>query len=139
MSIIDSLRALVAACPFIDDFAATHVDFTDQTKPQNYGLFPTGEVLLSVDMAGNTRWQYNFVLQAVEFTAEDAARLANVAFVERFCTWMQAQNRTLPDLGQGLDAEMLLAQNGQFADIAEDGQSGTYQVLCSLIYEREVQ
>lgn len=138
MSIIEKIREWFMTCPFLDEFSdGSHIDYTDIENYGQYGIFPTGQERLTVDAAGSARWQYNFALQAVGFTAEDAERLQNQAFIERFCDWVQGQNYSLPDLGDGIDAESVLAQNGQFVDIAEDGQTGTYQILCNLVYEKE--
>lgn len=138
MSIIGAIRAWLMDCPFLDEFSGgSHIDYTDDASYDQYGVFPTGQTRLTVDAAGSVRWQYNFSLQASGFTTEDAERLQNQEFIERFCDWVQAQNFTLPDLGEGIDAESVTAQNGQFVDIAEDGQSGIYQILCNLIYEKE--
>lgn len=138
MSIIGAIREWLMSCPFLDEFSGgSHIDYTDDASYDQYGVFPTGQTRLTVDAAGSVRWQYNFSLQAAGFTAEDAERLQNQEFIERFCDWVQEQNFTLPDLGEGIDAESMTAQNGQFVDIAEDGQTGTYQILCSLIYEKE--
>lgn len=137
MSIIESVREWLMTCPFLDDFSnGEHIDYTKDDR-EDYGIFPTGQSVITVDAAHSVRWQYNFVLQAVCFTAEDAERLANQAFIEKFCDWVQSQNYSLPDLGEGIDAESVTAQNGQFVDLAEDGQTGTYQIMCSLIYEKE--
>lgn len=139
MSIIECLREWMMGCPFLDDFSCgEHIDYINSESGDQYGIFPTGQTRLTVDAAGSTRWQYDFSLQATGFTAEDAERLCNQEFIERFIEWVQAQNYgNLPALEDGLDAESITAQNGQFIDVADDGQTGTYQILCNLIYERE--
>lgn len=138
MSIIESLREWIMTCPFLDDFSCgEHIDYINAESNDQYGIFPTGQTRLTVDAAGATRWQYDFALQATGFTAEDEERLYNQEFVERLVEWVQAQNYSLPDLDEGLDAESVTAGNGQFVDVSEDGQTGTYQILCNLIYERE--
>lgn len=135
MSIIKSIRTMMAECEFLEDFAPGHVDFADLTDPESYGIFPTGELLLWEDMAGNSRWQYNFVLQAVDYTMNDTARLQNSEFIERLCSWFYERSRTIT--GFPVDVLSLTAQNGQFVDKTEDGNAGVYQVPCVLIYEKE--
>ena len=138
MSIIGAIREFLMGCPFLDEFSnGNHIDYTDVESYDQYGVYPTGQNLLTVDAAGASRWQYNFILQATKFTAEDAERLQNQEFIEKFCDWILEQNYSLPDFGKGVDAEWITAQNGQFVDIAEDAQTGTYQILCNLIYEKE--
>lgn len=135
MSIIESIRAMLRGCPFLSDFVRDYVDYTDQEDPANYGIFPTGEVLLWEDMAGNSRWQYNFVLQAINWTPDDSARIANSEFVERLCQWFYEKSRDVG--GFEVDVLSITAQNGQFVDTSSDSNKGTYQVPCSLIYEKE--
>ena len=138
MSIIGTVREWAMTCPFLDEFSNDeHIDYLEQSNAESYGIFPTGQTRLTVDAAGAVRWQYNFAIQAAAFTAEDCERLYNQEFIERFVDWVQEQNYNLPDLGEGLTTESVTAENGQFIDIAEDGQTGTYQILCNLIYERE--
>lgn len=135
MSIIESIRSLLRGCPFLQDFARGYADYTDADDPRNYGIFPTGEILLWEDMAGNSRWQYHFVLQAVNWTPDDSARLANCEFIERLCRWFYAQSRQVT--GFAVDVISLTAQNGQFVDTTDDSNKGIYQIPCTLIYEKE--
>lgn len=135
MSIIKSIRELLRGCPFLSDFCKDYVSFTDEEDPSNYGVFPTGETLLWQDMAGNSRWQYNFVLQAVNWTPDDEQRLANSEFVERLCHWFFEQSRNIS--GFDVDVSSFIAENGQFVESSADGNKGVYQIPCTLIYERE--
>ena len=43
--------------------------------------------------------------------------------------------RQCPFLAQ--EANGLNAENGQFVDYSEDTNSGTYQIMCNFIYEKE--
>lgn len=92
-TIIEYLRKQISECPFLDEFSGgVHVDYTVDDSA-NYGIYPTGEQLLSSDMAGNERYQYNFALLAVQFSEEDEARLQSAGFLERFSRWLRRFNR----------------------------------------------
>lgn len=134
-SIIESVRQMLRECPFLSDFSKNFLDYTERDEPGNYGIFPTGEVLLWEDMRGNSRWQYNFVLQAVNWTPENEERLKNSEFVERLCQWFYDQSRTVTDFP--VDVLSMSAQNGQFVEASADGNAGVYQIPCNLIYEKE--
>ncbi len=139
MNVVDYVKELVESCPFIGEFlSATYVDYTNQENAGECGIFLGGQTLISEDMHGNTTWQYNFALQAVQFSREDFERISNAAFSERFCQWARSKNRDLPDMGEGMEPISLSAGNGAFFDLSEDGNTGTYMIQCSLIYERMV-
>lgn len=139
MSLIDYVKELIESCPFIDEFlSAPYVDYTNQENAGECGIFPTGQVPISEDMAGNTIWQYNFALQAVQFSREDFERISNAAFSERFCRWASEKSRSLPEIGDNMEPISLTAGNGAFFDMSEDGNTGTYMISAQLIYERTV-
>ena len=137
-TIIEYLREQISECPFLDEFSGgVHVDYTVDDSA-NYGIYPTGEQLLSSDTAGNERYQYNFALLAVQFSEEDEARLQSAGFLERFSRWLRRFNRIGMNLGAGNDFESIHAGNGMFMERAADGQTSIYQISCNLIYERMV-
>lgn len=137
MSLIQKVREFVGTCPFIDEFSGgVHVDYI--SGAEDYGVYPTGETPVSEDMCGNAQYQYNFVLQANRFTANDEMRLQSCEFVENFQRWVRGYSRTGIPLDDGCEFVSLEAGNGLFADVSEDGQTGTYQIMCNLIYERVV-
>ena len=137
-SIIEILREKVSECPFLDEFSGgVTVDYT-KDGTENYGIFPTGEQLLSSDMAGNERYQYNFVLEAIQFTEEDVARLASAGFLERFGRWIRQLDRKGIDLGANNDFESITAGNGMFVERSADQLTAAYQISCSMIYERMI-
>lgn len=137
-SVLEYLRGLLRQCPFLAQEAnGFFVDYSERESPVNYGLYPTGEQVLQAYMDGGEQIQYDFVLQTVNATPEDVNRAENQKFIERFCRWMRGQSRALPDMGDGYDPIGLNAENGQFVDYSEDTNSGTYQIMCNFIYEKE--
>ena len=137
MSMIERMRALIQSCPCIDAFAGCHIDYTAPDH-DGFGVFPTGECKLSEDMHGDAVWQFNFILSASFFTANDCFRLQNSAFIEHFQRWMDGLNRTGIDLGPAEVFLAIRAGDGMLTDWDEDEQRGTYQIQCNLQYERVV-
>lgn len=111
-TIIEHLREQISECPFLDEFSGgVHVDYTVDDSA-NYGIYPTGEQLLSSDMAGNERYQYNFALLAVQFSEEDEARRKAPDFWNVFPAGCARFNRIGMNLGAGNDFESIHAGNG---------------------------
>lgn len=77
MNVIERVREIVQSFP---DIAAVcneiHVDFTDDTA-DNYGLSPTGDMLLKRYVNGDEKRQHTFILYAVWQSLSDYDRMAN--------------------------------------------------------------
>lgn len=137
-TIISAVRKFVATCPHLSEFAPVHVDFTAE-EATNYGVASSGESPVQRYFTGDTLRRHNFALYAREYTTNDAERLTNSGFLERFANWLEEQTLTsgLPDLGEGRKAEEMGSANAMLFDLNEDGQTGLYQIQFYLLYEQE--
>lgn len=133
-TLLESVRSFVQTCPFLEDIDL-HIDQTDP-EPVNYSIQTSGLIKLSEDVCGNQKWQYNALLQSREYTADDLARLNASGFTENFIFWTEEQNRNknYPELGEGLAAESISADNGLLLALDDDGDRGIYQVQLHLIF-----
>lgn len=134
MSVIAQIKAIIETCPALKDFAL-RVNCRDNSG-EGYSLFPAGDAVLYEDMAHVATRECKFVLQASRYTADDLMRLDNCDFVENFQRWISAQNRAGIAL-DGASFESIAASGGFFESWDDDDACGTYQIPCSVIYEKE--
>lgn len=139
-TIIEGLQEYIAECPYLSEFTENHIDFTDEDAG-NYGILPTGDELLQIMMYGLAkRIKYNFSLCARNFTVDDVQRVANSKFVEHFSDWLMQKNaeKDFPDVGPDCQPYRIEGANGILFDIAENADTGLYQVQCSLFCYKKV-
>lgn len=141
-SIIGTLREWLSTCPYLDDFSqGQHIDWAGPTAG-NYGIAPVGCSIIEVacDIQGNCRIgkQYNAVLYARNWTVDDVVRLENAEFLDNFQQWVEEQQYMglTPKFGDNPDDEVITAQNGMLFELADDGQTGLYQIQLSITYEK---
>jgi len=141
LSIIKTMQEWLETCPYLDDFAGQHIDWTDSAAG-DYGIMPTGCVNIRTDedVLGNRTVykQYNLSLYARNWTVDDVARLENTTFIDDLSQWIEEQQMagTTPKLGDDPDTEEISAQNGMLFQLDPDGQTGLYQVQISITYEK---
>lgn len=137
-TIIQAIREWLATCPLLDVLAGDiGVDWV-QENPDDYGIFPAGESLISEDMAGNMTWQYNAYIVSTESTVENLNRLNNSGFMENFHRWINGYSRVGFELPENCDFVTVSASNGLMDNISEDGTAGRYRIAVNLTYERTV-
>lgn len=98
MNIIELVKQVVSGFPKISELSGgMSVDFTDNTKTDNCGLYPVGDTLLKEDIIGNQDRRHNFVLYAVFQSMSDYDRLANSSFLLDLAYWLEqaAQNQSI--------------------------------------------
>ena len=138
MTMIEGVKAFIAACPFLTEMAAIYTDYTD-SEPDNYGIADYGEgEPVSVYMDGSAVCQHNFALYFRTYTNSDRERIEATGFFEKFSDWLdeQTRKRNLPQLGKGKTAESIRAANAMLHQQDEDGATGLYQAQFILIYEK---
>lgn len=121
------------------DLKLLHIDQLED-EPVNYSIGSSGQTLLRSDVLGNETWQYNFLLQTREYTADDLARMNNAEFTEQFVFYIHScnNNNIFPDLPSGFTPIEIDADNGMILSIDDDGDRGIYQIQIHLVFEREV-
>ena len=97
MNIIELVKQILTDYPKIMEFTnEVHVDFTDQSNPTNFGMYPTGDTLLKEDILGNQTRQHNFVLYAVNQSFTDYNRLTNSTFLLDLAYWLEQYKQEDP-------------------------------------------
>ena len=90
------------------------------------------------DICGNRTVykQYNLALYARNWTVDDVIRLENTTFLDDFQQWVEEQQAAglTPKFGDDPDTEEISAQNGMLFELAEDGQTGIYQIQIKINY-----
>lgn len=137
-SIIEGLREYIAGCPHLTEFT-DHVDFADEDAG-NYGIMPTGDDIIKRFMDRSAQRKYQFSLCARNFTVDDAQRVANSKFIEHFSDWIFQKNarREFPQIGEDKQPYQIDGANGVLFELAENADTGLYQIQCSLFYYQKV-
>lgn len=94
MNVIEKVKELIESYDKIADFTGgIHVNFTESTEKElsNYGIYPTGDTLVSTDILGNQKRTQSFVLRAINQSYEDYDRLLSSSFLLDFGYWLEKQ------------------------------------------------
>lgn len=118
MNILEKVREIVQS--FADISAVCndiHVDFTDDTA-ENYGLSPTGDIVLRRYVNGDEKRQHTFILYAVWQSLSDYDRMANSGVLLQLQYYLEnySGNRDLT----GGELTKLTCANGMLFEIPED-------------------
>lgn len=136
MSKIQALREFIFSCPLISTLLEDiHVDTTEE-NPVNYGIMPTGELILKKYITGGCQKQYDAVFYIRDCTIDDYERIENSEFLEEFTDWIETQNNNenLPKID---NIESISCSNGMLFDLSEDGTTGLYQLQLQIIYRKD--
>ncbi len=138
MNIIEAMKSFINSCSFISEFSSgVKIDYTSN-KPVNFGLSSSGNDVVKIYLSGNTVNQHSFVLYASKYTIEDADRLTNSGFLEKLSDWIAEKNkaRAFPMIEKG-HIQKITAANAILFDLAENGDTGLYQIQIQVIYYKE--
>ena len=118
MSIIESIRAFINECPFLNEFdAAVGVEYLPEDEKSKVKRF-------------------NFVFASREYFGRDNVENMDVAnFYEHFSEWLEECDTKgkLPKLSEGKEARCIRAlTNGYVFNQTET--KAQYQIQCQLIY-----
>jgi len=96
MNIIELVKQILTDYPKITEFTnEIKVDFTDDA-PTSFGLSSTGDKLIKEDILGNQTRQHNFVLYALNQSANDYDRLVNSTFLLDLTYWLEQYQQEDP-------------------------------------------
>ena len=85
MNIIETIQAALASFPNINEL---HIDYNDDA-PDNFGLYPTGDRLVTQDVIGNQTRNHNFILYADFLSFNDYLRLQNSNMLLELQYWLE--------------------------------------------------
>lgn len=92
MNIIELVKYILQKFPKIREVCnQIQIDFTDNTD-DSYGLYPTGDTLISEDVIGNQTRQHTFILYAVYQSQSDYDRIANSDTLLQLQMYLESQS-----------------------------------------------
>lgn len=138
MSIIESIRAFISGCPFLDEFdAVVGVEYLpEDEKSYIVGVSATNDPIVKKYMNGDRVMKFDFVFASREYFGRDNVGNMEVAdFYEHFSKWLQEcdMNGKLPELSGGKESRHIKAlTNGYVFNQTET--KAQYQIQCQLTY-----
>lgn len=85
MNIIEVLQSALETFPNINDL---HIDY-NENAPDSFGLYPTGDRLVTQDIIGNQKRNHNFILYADFLSFNDYLRLQNSSTLLELHYWLE--------------------------------------------------
>lgn len=138
MNIIEAVQEALETFPAIKSL---HIDY-NENAPDSFGLYPTGDRLVSEDVLGNQKRQHTFILYADFQSFNDYDRLQNSGMLLRLQQYLErvpgGQAVTGGDAGSGTLTKITCA-NGMLFNIP-DGHLNTavrYQLQVTADYTME--
>ena len=138
MSIIESIRAFINECPFLNEFdAAVGVEYLpEDEKSYIIGASITDKPVVKSYMNGDKVKRFNFVFASREYFGRDNVENMDVAdFYEHFSEGLEEcdVSGNLPVLSEGKETRCIRAlTNGYVFNQTET--KAQYQIQCQLIY-----
>lgn len=138
MSIIESVRAFINECPFLDEFnAIVGVEYLPEDgKSYMIEAAITDNPVIKRYVNGDQIKKFNFVFASREYFGSDIAENMDIAgFYEHFSEWLEEcdRNGDLPELKEGKEATHMKAlTNGYVYNQTET--KAQYQIQCQLTY-----
>jgi hypothetical protein len=85
VNIIEVLQSALETFPKINDL---HIDY-NENAPDSFGLYPTGDRLITQDIIGNQKRNHNFILYADFLSFNDYLRLQNSSTLLELHYWLE--------------------------------------------------
>lgn len=140
-TIIESVKAFIAKCPYLDELKTLNIDFLG-ANDGGYSIeeVPT-DVIRTQYVDGSSERQFVFIFAArFPWNQERENNLENSGFFEHFQQWLEkcTENDTLPDMPEGCTPFSIEAtSSGYLFGIENSQRYAKYQCQCTLIYDKE--
>ena len=138
MSLIDSIRNFILACPFLQD-GRVNVDYIGEEMGYSIDPLPCDPVVQRYT-DGGAKKQFQFAFTSQEEYDQDARiNIDNSGFFQSFEEWLEEQNFSdnFPELGTGkIPISLETLNSGYLYDV--NGINAKYRIECRLIYTQEV-
>ena len=141
MNIIELVKSILLEFPKINDL---HIDY-NESAPDEFGLYPTGDTLVKEDILGNQTRQHNFILYAVYQSFNDYDRLANSGTLLELQMWLErhANNQevsiTVDDKELTGRLTKLTCANGMLYNIPDENTNSGVQYQLQITAEYKIQ
>ncbi len=138
MSVIESVRAFINECPYLDEFnAVVGVEYLpEDEKSYIIGASITDNPIVKSYVNGDKVKRFNFVFASREYFGKDNVENMDVAgFYEHFSEWLEECNinGTLPELLDGKEARRIEALTNVYV-FNQTETKAQYQIQCRLTY-----
>lgn len=143
MTILESIRNYIKACPYLEEFngaVRVRVDFSNNAEATTYAIEEsvTSNPIVKKYVDGSTIRQYLFVFSSIEaYGADIQQNIDNCGFYEDFEKWLEdnTNKNILPIMSEGKEARSIEAlTNGYIFDNAQDASTARYQIQMRLTY-----
>ena len=139
MSVIGAIQTYFAKCSELDSAAPVWVNYLGDAEPLVYSIIPAaGTNIIDEYLSGTVVKEYLFAFQSMEYTIDEATRLATQEFFEDFAEWVRAQhnNENYPDLGTGKTVTEIEVLNWGVLVESSESQTGIYQINLRLEFDQ---
>jgi len=125
------VQAALEAYPAI---GSLHLDY-NENAPDSFGLYPTGDRLVSEDVLGNQTRQHTFILYADFQSFNDYDRLQNSGLLLSLQQWLERYPEKTPDA----PLQKITCANGMLFNIPDGNQNAAvrYQLQITADYFTE--
>ena len=109
-------------------------------NPTQYSVVPQGgEPVVEWNIDDSSEREYAFAFQSVESTADDLNRMANDGFFEAIGDWFDSQTHAgiMPTLNTNQHPFAIRVTGRGVMWEQSESTTGTYQILCKLIYDQD--
>ncbi|RPJ29447.1 MAG: hypothetical protein EHM33_00950 [Chloroflexi bacterium] len=137
--ISEAVKTYLKTYSGIGSSAVVLVDYLSG-NPSEYAVSQQpGTVVLETYLTGATERQFNFALQMMAYTADDAARIANSGFFEGVAAWLESQSEagTFPTLNTNQHPTDIRATGQPFLYQQGESETAIYQMNCALLYDQD--
>ena len=137
-SLIDSIRAFILTCPFLQDWRV-NVDYIGEEMGYSIDPLPCDPIIQKYT-DGGAKKQFQFAFTSQEEYDQDARiNIENSGFFQRFSEWMEEQDfiGNFPLLDEGkIPISLETLNSGYLYDV--DEVRARYRIEGRLIYAQEV-
>lgn len=141
MTIIDSVKAFILKCPYLEDLEHINIDYL-KSEDGAYSIEeePT-DTIIQEYVDGSSDRQFVFVLATTMLWNDEVVNnISNCGFFENFQNWLEdcSVNEDFPEMPQGLEPYKIEAMSsGYLFGVNENQQLARYQIQCRLLYSKE--
>lgn len=132
MNVIEKIRDIVQSYPKISELTGkVHIDFTE-SKDENFGLYPTGDTLLSEDVLGNQTRQHSFMFYALFSSINDYERAINSGILLDMAKWLEGMKNAAIDNGV---ITKITTANGMLDEIPDESENTAWKYQLQILAE----
>lgn len=135
MGLSQAIYDYIRRCPLID--ADTHLGFNQLgTSPQEFSIENKPEnPIIRRYMDSTVREKVFYLVSRESYTPDERINIANSAFYEDFCDWIEKQNRIMnfPDLGENQEVIKIECITAGYPESTEE-DTAKYCIQLKLTY-----